>query len=216
MVALGTIPALHAALAVLPLVLAATGASGGGLLWLSPALLYLFPALVVRVVLLWRPLPVGRIAVDDAGFLVWWFTAQWQVLFVRLPFLEELLRIVPGLYSFWLRLWGAEIGSLVYWAPGVTILDRSLVRVGRGVVFGMGVRINPHAIAPFDDGRTGLHIGPVTIGDGALIGGYSLLLPGSAVAAGEMTKPFRAVHARRVRVGERETWNRRRGEGENH
>jgi hypothetical protein len=195
MVALGTIPVLHAAVAAIPLVAVSTGAGRSGLIWLAPALLYLLPPLVVRTVLLWRPLPVGRVPADDPGFLTWWFTAQWQVLFVRLPFLEELLRVVPGLYSLWLRLWGARIGSLVYWAPGVVILDRQLLRVGRGVIFGMAVRINPHVIAPMGDGRVGLHIGPITIEDGALIGGYSLLLPGSSVAAGACTRPFRSVHA---------------------
>jgi acetyltransferase-like isoleucine patch superfamily enzyme len=75
------------------------------------------------------------------------------------------------------------------------ILDRPLVRIGSRVIFGMSVRLNPHVIAPFDDGRVGLHIGHVTIGDDALVGGYSLLLPGSRIEAGAITKPFRSVRA---------------------
>jgi hypothetical protein len=201
MVALAAIPTLHAALAVLPVLMVAVGTSTAGALWLAPAILYLLPVLVVRLFLLWRRLPAGRVRTDDPAFLVWWFTAQWQVVFVRLPFLEELLRLVPGLYSLWLRLWGARIGSLVYWAPGVTILDRPLIRIGNRVVFGMGVRINPHVIAPFDDGRVGLHIAPITIGDGALIGGYSLLLPGSSIPDGAITKPFRSVRGREIEGG---------------
>jgi hypothetical protein len=194
MVALGMIPTLHAVLSVLPLVYAWT-ASSSGAVWLTPAILYLLPVFVVRLFLAVRPLTLGQVSTNDPGFLVWWFTAQWQVLFVRLPFLEELLRLVPGLYSIWLRLWGACVGSLVYWAPGVVILDRPLVRIGSRVIFGIGVRLNPHVIAPMDDGRVGLHIRHVTIGDDALVGGYSLLLPGSQIEAGAITKPFRTVHA---------------------
>jgi hypothetical protein len=195
MVALGLIPTLHAILTVLPLALACTDTFGWRVVWVTPIFLYLLPVVIVRAFLAVRPLTLGRVATDDPGFLAWWFSAQWQVVFVRLPFLEELLRLVPGLYSLWLRLWGARIGSLVYWAPGVAILDRPLVRVGSRVIFGIGVRINPHVIAPFEDGRVGLHINYVTIGDDALVGGYSLLLPGSEIEAGAITKPFRPVHA---------------------
>lgn len=195
MIALGMIPTIHAALAVLPIALAWTGSANGAIVWLTPSVVYLLPVLAVRLFTTIRPLTLGQVSTDDPGFLAWWFSAQWQVLFVRLPFLEELIRLVPGLYSFWLRLWGARIGSLVYWAPGVMILDRPLVRIGSRVIFGMGVRLNPHVIAPFDDGRVGLHIGHVTIGDDALVGGYSLLLPGSRIEAGAITKPFRSVRA---------------------
>jgi hypothetical protein len=194
MIVLGMIPTMHAVLSVLPLGYAWT-TSSGGTVWLTPVVLYLLPVIVVRLFLAIRPLTLGQVSTNDSRFLAWWFTAQWQVLFVRLPFLEELLRLFPGLYSLWLRLWGARVGSLVYWAPGVVILDRPLVRVGSRVIFGMGVRLNPHVIAPMDDERVGLHIGHVTIGDDALVGGYSLLLPGSQIEAGAITKPFRSVHA---------------------
>jgi hypothetical protein len=201
MVALGLIPTLHGLLTLLPLALAWTETLSWKAVWLTPAILYLLPAIVVRGFLAVRPLTLGQVATDDPGFLAWWFSAQWQVIFVRLPFLEELLRLIPGLYSLWLRLWGARIGSLVYWAPGVVILDRPLVRIGSRVIFGIGVRINPHVIAPFvtsdhlEDGRVGLHINHVTVGDDALVGGYSLLLPGSRIEAGAITKPFRPVKA---------------------
>ena len=193
MVALGLIPLLHFLLCLAPLVLWLTERVSAPGLWLTPIALYLLPPIVVRLVLVMKPPREGRIAVSDPGFLVWWFTAQWQVLFVRLPATEEVLRLIPGAYSMWLRLWGARIGSLVYWAPGVTVLDRPFLNVGRRVVFGMGVRINPHVIAPLPDGGVGLYLATIEIGDDALIGGYSLLLPGSSVPAGAVTRPFRTV-----------------------
>jgi hypothetical protein len=195
MVAMGCIPAILAASSLAPVILVGAGRAAWPVALLAPAILYLVPPLAVRLLLAWRPLPSGCAELTSPDFLCWWWTAQWQIVFLRLPQLEELLRIVPGLYSLWLRLWGARVGSLVYWSPGVTILDRPLIRVGSRVVFGMGVRVNPHVIAPLPDGRVGLHLGPVTVEDDALVGGYSLLLPGCTIGAGAVTPPLRSIHA---------------------
>ena len=97
------------------------------------------------------------------------------------------MRLVPGLYSAWLRLWGSKIGALTYWAPGTMILDRQFVELGDNVKFGAGVRINPHVIAGTDDGGMELILATVKIEDGAMIGGYSLLTAGTEIASGEAT-----------------------------
>jgi hypothetical protein len=211
MVVLGFIPVLHLIAAVLPSALVATGRTGPAAAWLTPAILFLLPPLVVRASTWWSPLAHGRLEPGSRGFLHWWFTAQWQVIFARLPVLEEMIRMVPGLYSLWLRIWGARVGSLVYWSPGVVILDRPLVRIGSRVILGVGARLTPHVLAPNGTRRMALYLSPITIGDGALIGGYSVLLPGCEVAEGEVTPPFRTIHAfsrfangRRTRVGRKE------------
>jgi hypothetical protein len=195
MIVLGFIPALHLIATLIPAALAATGRIGPAAAWLTPAILFLLPPLVVRASTWWSPLPSGRLEPGSRSFLHWWFTAQWQVLFTRLPLLEETMRMIPGLYSLWLRLWGARVGALVYWSPGVVILDRPLVRVGKRVIFGVGARLNPHVFAPNGPRRMALFLSPITIGDDALVGGYSLLLPGCEIADGEVTPPFRAIHA---------------------
>jgi hypothetical protein len=195
MVLLGFIPALHLIATLLPAALAATGRIAPAAAWLTPAILFLLPPLVVRAATSWSPLASGRLEPGSRGFLYWWFTAQWQVIFTRLPVLEELIRMIPGLYSLWLRLWGAQVGALVYWSPGVVILDRPLVRIGRRVVFGVGARLNPHVLGPDGPRRLALYLSPITIGDDALVGGYSVLLPGCEVAKGEVTPPFRTIHA---------------------
>lgn len=194
MVAIAFIPFLHATAVVAPVALVLLDRADPGVAAWSLPLLYLVPPLVVRAVILIRPLPAGRIDLGSPAFLRWWFTAQWQMVFARLPFLEELLRLVPGIYSLWLRLWGARVGALVYWSPGVVILDRPLVRIGSRVSFGAGARINPHVVAP-DGDATALYVAPVSIEDDALVGGYSLLLPGCSIAAGEVTPPLRSIHA---------------------
>jgi hypothetical protein len=194
MVLLGFVPLLHASASIAPIVLVLMGRPRW-VLALTPVVLYLLPALVVRITAWRRPLAMGVVEFSSASFLQWWFTMQWQVVFARLPWLEELLRLVPALYSAWLRLWGSTIGGLVYWSPGVAILDRSLLDIGDRVAFGAGVRLNPHVLAQLSGGRRALVLAPVTIGNDALIGGYSTLLPGCVIAAREATPPFRSIHA---------------------
>ena len=113
---------------------------------------------------------------------------QAQMLFNRFPMLEEALRIIPGVYSTWLRLWGARVGRLTYWAPGMRILDRSFLDIGDHVVFGAGVRLNPHVIVKNSSGEQELLLAPIRIGDRASIGGYALLTAGTEIAADEATR----------------------------
>jgi len=193
MVVIGWIPFAHLLLVAGPLGLA-IARRDGRLAVLAVAVLYLLPPLAVRALLAARAMPIGRVELASGDYLRWWTTAQWQVIFARLPWLEELLRLVPGLYSAWLRLWGARVGSLVYWSPGVAILDRPLVHIGDRVAFGMGVRLNPHVIAPLRSGRGALFVAPISIGHDVLVGGYSLLMAGCQVADGEMTPPLRTIH----------------------
>lgn len=153
-------------------------------LWRHPgaalAALYLLPPVLARIVLAVCGRPTGTFAVDSRQFLTWWTLASLQSIFLRLPFLEELLRMLPLVYSNWLRLWGSKIGSLVYWAPGTSIFDRSYLEVGDQVVFGVGARVSPHVVS-----RGQLTVAAVKVGARAQVGGYSLLGPGAEIGAGE-------------------------------
>lgn len=149
------------------------------------AILYLLPPLAARLVLFILPISQGRIAVGSKAFFGWWTTFQLQVLFCRLPFLEEILRLMPGFYSFWLRLWGSRIGRLTYWAAGTTLTDRSFLRVGDDVVFGAGVRLNAHVLAKNKEGKLELLLADLKIGDRVIVGGYSLITAGSEISSDE-------------------------------
>jgi acetyltransferase-like isoleucine patch superfamily enzyme len=146
------VPFLNLAVIAALIVFPAAGYWPGWTWCLAPAWLLIVPPIVVRVILTIRPLPRGEIAVGSSPFLVWWLTSQWQIIFNRLPWIEEIIRLVPGFYAVWLRLWGARVGKLVYWTPGLRILDRSLLDVGDRVVFGVGVKIAPHIIMPGREG----------------------------------------------------------------
>jgi hypothetical protein len=175
MLLLNLVPLLHAA---------ATIACLSPYPWLAPAVLYLAPLIPGRFLRETLRSSPPEIAIGSSAFLRWWACFQCQALFLRFPALEELLRLVPGIYSLWLRLWGSRIGALTYWAPGTIILDRGFLEIGDKVVFGAGVRINPHVM------ENSLLLAPVKIGDSTMIGGYSLLTAGTEIAAGEATRAF--------------------------
>jgi len=152
--------------------------------------LYLMPAVVARCILLVAPFRSTTTRIGSPEFIRWWALLNLQVLFCRFPALEEALRVVPNLYTLWLRLWGSKIGSLVYWAPGTLILDRSFLDIGGDVLFGAGVRLNPHVMARNERGELELLLAPVRIGRGAVVGGYSLLTAGTEILPGEITPAF--------------------------
>lgn len=152
--------------------------------------LYLLPPVATRTALATLGIREGSIPFGSRDFFVWWLSMQWQVVFCRFPALEEILRMVPGMYSAWLRLWGARIGRLTYWAPGTLILDRSFLSIGDDVVFGAGVRLNAHVIVREESGESNLLLATIRIGERALIGGYSLLTAGTEIAPNEATRAF--------------------------
>lgn len=152
------------------------------------ASLLVVPPLLARLVLLRAPLPEGENAVPGGAFFRWWATWQLQMVFNRLPWIEELLRLLPGVYSAWLRLWGARIGRLTLWSPGVRVFDRPLLRLGDDVVLGLDVRLAGHFGGLDDAGRAILTLGPVVVGDRCTVGAGAWLAPGLHLEADQVTE----------------------------
>lgn len=149
-------------------------------------------------------LPTGEFHIPTAVFFRWWCTWQLQSLFNRLPWMEETLRFVPGLYSAWLRLWGAKIGRLTLWSPGVKIFDRPLLRVGHDVVVGIDARLVSHFSSVNSSGATTLTLGPVTLADRTSVGGCALLSAGFVLEADQATEAlFLGAPFTRWRAGQR-------------
>jgi len=151
-------------------------------------LLFIAPALVTRIIVKGFPLRSTVIRMGSNDFFKWWAMINLQVLFCRLTIVEEAMRLVPALYSAWLRLWGSRIGRLVYWAPGTRILDGSFLDIGDDVIFGAGVRISPHVMIRSEQGETEILLAPVKIGSRAVVGGYSLLTAGTELPADEASR----------------------------
>lgn len=150
--------------------------------------LYLLPPLLAQLVLIFFPIRRSHIPIPSRDYFAWWLLLNLQMIFCRLTFLEEFLRIIPGAYSMWLRLWGARIGGFTYWAAGLRILDRSFLDIGKGVAFGAGVRLNAHVVAEDENGKLELLLAKIKIGDRAMVGGYSLLTSGTEIAPDENTR----------------------------
>lgn len=157
---------------------------------ISLAIIYLFPPVLGRLILLVFPIKNSTIKLDSTEFMAWWFLSSLQTIYSRFPFLEELLRSIPSAYSMWLRLWGSKIGAMTFWAPGVMILDRSFLNIADFVTFGAGVRLNPHVIVKNEDGERELVLANINIEKNSLIGGYSLLTAGTTICENECTTAF--------------------------
>ncbi|AZZ36960.1 acyl transferase [Bdellovibrio sp. qaytius] len=123
---------------------------------------------------------------DPNRYAAWWGGHFIQLIYYWLPFLEVGLRLTPGAYSLWLRLWGAKIGKNVFWGPLVTVEDRSLLEVGNGVIFGHMSKTISHVIYPNKLGTLTCYVKKVKIGDGVFVGAQAQLGPGCVVASGTM------------------------------
>ncbi|MEL6937438.1 MAG: acyl transferase [Cyanobacteria bacterium J06607_17] len=150
---------------------------------LSLFFLYGLPVLAYRLHAQLYPVKNGISYLQGDDYSPWWGSHQFQVIYVAFPALEAWLRLVPGLFSVWLRLWGAQVGKHVYWTPGLEIADRGLLSIGDGVVFGHRVGLYSHVIKPRHDNLM-LYVKPITIGDGSFIGAGSDIGPGATVTAG--------------------------------
>jgi len=144
---------------------------------------YVVPVAVYRLFIKLHPLDLGLSNMAERRFSPWWASHQIQLLYTAVPILEAVLRMIPGAYSAWLRLWGSKIGSAVYWTPRMEIHDRGLLDVGDRVVFGHKVELYGHTVTPKRD-RLLLYTGLVAVGPGAFVGAGSRLAPGVVIEPG--------------------------------
>lgn len=107
----------------------------------------------------------------------WWGSYQFQLIYITFPFLEALLRLIPGAFSLWLRLWGATIGRHVIWTSSLRLSDRGFLQVGDRVTFGYDVGLYCHIIKPKRKNLM-LYLRSIKIGDGVFIGAGSRLAAG--------------------------------------
>src|SRR5262249_32827235 len=83
------------------------------------AWLYLVPPLVCRLTIALFGRPQGRgLTQQSRAYKVWWFTYQWQVVFNRVPWLDEILRPAPRPFAFLDFFAGRPVSPLGYFTPG--------------------------------------------------------------------------------------------------
>lgn len=149
------------------------------------AWIYLLPPILVRSIYFIFGKPNGTYTVHDRGFWVWYFGAQMQSLYLRFAFLEEILRSFPLLYSNWLRLWGAQIGKNIYWAPCVRVIDRTHLKIDDLVLVGYGASFTGHHLN-LVNGEMKLVVAAPHVEERSVLGGMSGMSPGSVVSKGEL------------------------------
>ncbi len=132
--------------------------------------LYLLPPITHRVLMSMHPVKPGIAEINDRTFSPWLASHHIQAFYNALPFLEALLRVIPGFYSLWLRLWGSRVGYGVEWDVNASILDRSLMEIGNRVVFAREVELAAHVRKKTEGGASRVLVRPVRIGAYAFLG----------------------------------------------
>ena len=164
--------------------------------------LYVFPLLVYRIHEYFYPLKEGISYLGGKNYSPWWGSHQIQVIYIAFPALETLLRLIPGAFSLWLRLWGAKVGKNVYWTPQLEISDRALIEIGDNVVFGNGVGIYSHIIKPKKQDLL-LYVKKVKIGNNVFLGAWNHIAPGVTIADGTYVPVFTHIYPNKL-VGNKE------------
>jgi acetyltransferase-like isoleucine patch superfamily enzyme len=143
--------------------------------------IYGLPLLVYRLHQWIYPVQEGISYLLGKEYSPWWGSHQIQVMYIAIPVFEAVLRLIPGAFSFWLRLWGAKVGRDVYWTPGLEIADRGLIEIGDRVVMGHRVGISSHVIKPRKQNLM-LYVKKVKIGNDVFVGAGSVLAPGVVIS----------------------------------
>lgn len=181
------IPAIHLILLATPWFL---GLDLGTAVFIFLFNLYLLPPILSRLLYGFK-IPEGRFSPTDSIYKRWWLVTQLQSLYLRFPFLEEILRSLPMVYSNWLRLWGSKIGKNIFWSPSVIVIDRTHLEIGDFVAVGFGAGFTSHHFNQ-SSGKYELLLAKSTVESKVVLGGQSGVGPGSVVREGE-TLP--ATHA---------------------
>lgn len=143
--------------------------------------LYLLPPLVLRIMLRWAPLSYGVACIDGRKFCPWLAAHHIQAFYDALPYLESLLRVIPGFYSMWLRLWGSRVGYGVEWPVRMDVLDRNLMDIGNRVVFSREVELAAHVRQKMEGGGSRVLVRLVRVGSYAFLGAGVRVGPGATV-----------------------------------
>jgi hypothetical protein len=142
--------------------------------------IYLFPLLIYKIHNHFLPVKEGINYLCGKDYSPWWGSHQIQAIYISFPAFETILRLIPGAFSLWLRLWGSQVGKKVYWTPHLEIADRGLIEIGDNVVFGHKVGIYSHIIKPKKQDLL-LYVKKVKIGSNVFLGAGNHIAPGMCI-----------------------------------
>jgi acetyltransferase-like isoleucine patch superfamily enzyme len=161
--------------------------------------LYLEAPMIWRILsALYGPVPkvsfIGKKA--DTGNL-WFAGHKLQELYETFDFLEKALKTIPGVYSAWLRLWGANIGKKVNWTSGCKLVDRPHIHIGDRSLIGNMSYISAHAIKK-KDGKYTLFVKDVHVQHDVVLAYLVTLAPGVSIETGAFIESGSVVYPNQV------------------
>jgi acetyltransferase-like isoleucine patch superfamily enzyme len=156
------------------------------------AVLHLVPPLVLRILASSARIEEG-VSIIGKKFSPWLASHNIQAFYDALPYLEALLRVIPGFYSMWLRLWGSRVGYGVEWAVNVSILDRNLMDIGNRVVFSRQVELAAHVRRKLEGGGSRVLVRRVRIGSYAFLGADVCASAGAIVPANAQVPALKVI-----------------------
>ena len=168
------------------------------------SVLYLFPLLIYWLHNRFYPVTEGVSYLRGEQYSPWWGAHQIQSIYIAFPILETVLRLIPGAFSAWLRLWGAQIGNQVYWGSMGEIADRGLVRIGDNALIGHRVGFYAHIIKPKRDNLF-LYVKAIEIGENAFVGSGSYIGAGVVVTPGAYLESGSEIHPNKTVTGKKRT-----------
>lgn len=156
---------------------------------------YLLPPLMWRILSPLIPAKMGAsyLGVHTESVNGWFVSYQIQQIYNALPFLEAVLKLIPGFYSAWLRLWGARIGTKINWTSQSKVIDRPFIHIGDRCLVGNEAYLSAHAIKKKDD-RYLLYLKEISIGSDVVLSLQSIVGPGAIIGNRAFIMARAAVH----------------------
>jgi hypothetical protein len=99
---------------------------------------------------------------------LWLIYYQLQLIYTHFSAFERFLRLFPGAYSAWLRLWGSKIGKAINWTAECQIVDRGHLVVGDRAFFGNRCYLSAHALKKIKNQYL-LYVKNVTVGSDSMV-----------------------------------------------
>lgn len=133
---------------------------------------YLIPVTLFRMINTIKPQPTDAdketiLSKDSFAALT---VYHLQLIYNLFPFLEAILIAFPGLFSFWLRLWGSKVGKDVTWANYIAITDRSRLVIGNNVFFGNLIYLSSYVVTQTENYKACMIFKSIKIGNQVFIG----------------------------------------------
>lgn len=143
--------------------------------------IYVLPPMVQRIMFRWAPLKQGIACIDGRSFCPWLAAHHIQAFYDALPYLEALLRVIPGFYSMWLRMWGSRVGYGVTWPVRMDVVDRHLMDIGNRVTFDREVELVAHVRQKTEGAGSRVLVRIVRVGSHSFLGARARVGPGATI-----------------------------------